>query len=77
MKYMSELVNGKSILISGFDLLSANEMLNIRGGSEPEKPKSRPRDVLDWEEAAALKQSTDSTEEVSILTYLISWLKKW
>jgi len=74
---MSELVNGKSILISGFDLLSDNEMLNIRGGSEPVKPQSRPRDVLDWEEAAALKQSTDSTEEVSILTYLISWLKKW
>jgi len=35
---------------NGFELLTDNEMLIIRGGAEPIKPKSRPRDVYDYEE---------------------------
>ena len=34
----------------GIELLSENEMLNVRGGVEKEKPKSRPKDIYDFEE---------------------------
>jgi hypothetical protein len=36
--------------VNGFELLTENEMMIIRGGTEPIKPKSRPRDVYDYEE---------------------------
>ncbi len=34
---------------SGFESLNESEMLNIRGGSEPTKPISKPRDIWDEE----------------------------
>ncbi len=34
----------------GFELLSENEMLQVRGGSDRTKPSSRPRDIFDTEE---------------------------
>jgi hypothetical protein len=34
----------------GIELLSENEMLNVRGGVEKEKPRSRPKDAYDFEE---------------------------
>jgi hypothetical protein len=37
--------------VSGFELLSEKEMLVIRGGTEPIRPKSRPREVYDYEES--------------------------
>ena len=37
--------------IFGIELLSENEMLNVRGGVEKEKPRSRPKDEYDFEEA--------------------------
>jgi hypothetical protein len=37
----------------GFELLNENEMQIVRGGIEPTKPVSRPREVYDWEEEAA------------------------
>ena len=36
--------------VFGIELLSENEMLNVRGGVEREKPKSRPKDAYDFEE---------------------------
>lgn len=36
--------------VNGFQLLTENEMLVIRGGAEPIRPKSRPREVYDYEE---------------------------
>jgi hypothetical protein len=36
--------------VIGFELLNENEMQIIRGGIEPTKPVSRPREVYDWEE---------------------------
>ena len=36
--------------VNGYELLTENEMMIIRGGTEPIRPKSRPREVLDWEE---------------------------
>jgi len=35
--------------VNGVEFLNESEMQNIRGGAD-EKPISRPRDVLDWEE---------------------------
>ncbi len=35
---------------NSFELLSDNEMFTVRGGVEPLKPISRPRDVYDFEE---------------------------
>lgn len=34
---------------SSFETLSSNELLNIRGGAEPVKPITRPRDEYDDE----------------------------
>ena len=36
--------------VFGIELLSENEMLNVRGGVGEEKPKSRPKDEYDFEE---------------------------
>jgi len=36
--------------VAGFELLSENEMLIVRGGTEPTKPISRPKDIYDFEE---------------------------
>ncbi len=36
--------------VFGIELLSENEMLSVRGGVEDEKPRSRPKDVYDFEE---------------------------
>jgi len=36
--------------VFGFEILSENEMLQVRGGAEPERPKSRPKDEFDYEE---------------------------
>lgn len=38
----------KESKVFGFELLSENEMLNVRGGND-EKPKSRPKDIYDDE----------------------------
>ena len=36
--------------VFGIELLSENEMLNVRGGTMPIKPKSRPKNEYDFEE---------------------------
>ena len=36
--------------VFGIELLSENEMLKVRGGVGEEKPKSRPKDIYDFEE---------------------------
>ena len=36
--------------VFGFEILSENEMLKVRGGTDPEKPKSRPIDEFDYEQ---------------------------
>lgn len=51
MKTIFELLNVKSgPNNSGFELLTENEMQIVRGGTEPTKPISRPREVFDEEE---------------------------
>ena len=39
----------ESLPVLGIEFLNENEMLSVRGGSEPLKPRSRPRDVYDYE----------------------------
>lgn len=36
--------------VNGVEFLNESEMQKIRGGAEPIKPTSRPREQLDWEE---------------------------
>ncbi len=36
--------------LNSFELLTENEMLTVRGGAEPIKPTSRPRDIYDFED---------------------------
>jgi hypothetical protein len=51
MKSIFASINEKSdSKVFGFEILSENEMLKVRGGAEPEKPKTRPRDEFDYEE---------------------------
>jgi hypothetical protein len=52
-------------------------MLFIRGGTDPVKPKSRPRDVYDDEEGAATQQSPAKSSGQSLLDYLKSLLDNW
>ena len=42
--------NKKDNNVTGFEFLNENEMLNIRGGVEPTKPPTRPKDIFDFEE---------------------------
>ena len=54
-------------ILSNFSLLSENEMLNIRGGADVVKPKSRPREILDWDDHAQATSTVQSTEEPSLI----------
>ena len=38
-----------NVVLPEIEILNENEMLSIRGGIEPLKPRSRPRDVYDDE----------------------------
>lgn len=61
---------------SVFDLLNNDEMFQIRGGAEVPKPKSRPRDVFDEETTSASQQSSSTSDEVSLLSFILNWLKR-
>jgi hypothetical protein len=50
MKNILGFFNASDVKVSGFQSLNANEMLNIRGGAEPVKPITPPRDLYDDEE---------------------------
>ena len=65
-------INNK-FLDLGFSLLSDDVMLNIRGGAE--KPKSRPREFMDWETQTA--STLQNTEDPSLADYIKEWLKSW
>lgn len=39
----------KEVKEGSFELLSENEMFSLRGGTEPIRPKSQPRDIYDDE----------------------------
>lgn len=64
------------MLNSIFHLLNEDEMFLIRGGAEVPRPKSRPRDVFDEEGAAISQQSATSSDEESLLSILLNWLKR-
>ena len=36
--------------VNGVEFLSVSEMQKVRGGTETERPKSRPKEIIDWEE---------------------------
>jgi hypothetical protein len=50
MKNLLGSFKSKESNVNGFELLTEREMQVIRGGAEPIRPKSRPRDVYDYEE---------------------------
>jgi len=53
MKNLLESFKSREFKGNGFELLTENEMQVIRGGAEPIRPTSRPRDVFDYEETAS------------------------
>ena len=53
MKNLLESFKSREFKGNGFELLTENEMQVIRGGAEPIKPTSRPREVFDYEETAS------------------------
>ena len=59
-----------------FDLLNEDEMFQIRGGAEVPKPKSRPRDVFDEEEATSSQRNVTSSDESSLLSFLLNWINR-
>ena len=61
---------------SVFELLNEDEMFQIRGGAEVPKPISRPRDVFDEETVSVLTRSATTSEQVSLLSFLLNWLKR-
>jgi hypothetical protein len=61
---------------SVFELLNDDEMFQIRGGAEVPKPKSRPRDVFDKETVSVSQRSATASDEVSLLSFLLNWLKR-
>jgi len=77
MKNLSGSFKSEESRVTGLEFLSESEMLFIRGGTEPIKPKSRPRDVYDDEEGAATQQSPAKSSGQSLLDYLKSLLDNW
>lgn len=75
MRKLPQIDNNDMLSGSDINVLSENEMFHIRGGGEPIKPNSRPREQLDWEGEARTAGIVQSTEESSLLDYLKSWLK--
>ena len=50
MKNLFGFNKSKENNVAGFELLSENEMLIVRGGTEPTRPISNPKDIYDFEE---------------------------
>ena len=50
MKNLFGFINASDVKVSGFQSLNAEEMFEIRGGAEPVKPITPPRDRFDEEE---------------------------
>lgn len=50
MKNIFGFINANDVKRSGFQSLNADEMYKIRGGAEPVKPITEPRDRFDEEE---------------------------
>lgn len=50
MKNLLGSFKSKESRVNGIELLNENEMQKIRGGAEPVRPTSRPREVYDNEE---------------------------
>ena len=61
---------------TGFNSLTENEMFNIRGGAETDKPKTRPKEIIDWDIRSQLI-SEQSTSEPGLIDYLKQRLKNW
>jgi len=62
---------------TGFNSLTENEMFNIRGGAETDKPKTRPKEIIDWDIQSQLIISEQSTSEPGLIDYLKQWLISW
>jgi len=78
MKNLSGSFKAEESKVNGLEFLSESEMLIIRGGTAPIKPKSRPRDVYDEEEEASVsQQSAPKSNGQSLLDYLKSLLNNW
>ena len=69
-------VKDKIMLNLIFDLLNENEMFQIRGGAEVPKPTSRPREIFDEEGATVSQQSATTSNEVSLSSFLLNWIKR-
>ena len=50
MKNLFESFKSREFKINGVEFLSDSDMQKVRGGTEAERPKSRPREIIDWEE---------------------------
>lgn len=57
------------------NFLTDNELLLIRGGGEPVKPITEPRDRFDEEEQAQAQTATLSHAEEALKW--VEWLKNW
>ena len=60
--------------VIGLILLTENEMFNIRGGAETDKPKTRPREIMEWDFQSQTKVSGQSIGEPGLIDYLRQWL---
>ena len=75
MKKLPKVINNKILLDLNVNLLSENEMFNIRGGVEKTRPNSRPREQLDWEGETQIASGTQNSEESSLIDYIKFWFK--
>lgn len=50
MKNIMGFFKSNDVKLNGFELLNAEELFKVRGGTEPVKPVSRPKDFYDEEE---------------------------
>ncbi len=65
-----------NILLADMDLLSVEEMQSIRGGKSIERPKSRPRELFDFEEGLFSQMNSNGASENGIIGFVMSWFNK-
>ena len=49
MKNLLGSFKSREFKMNGVEFLSVSDMQKVRGGTETDKPKTRPKEIIDWD----------------------------
>jgi hypothetical protein len=49
MKNLLGSFKSREFKVTGIEFLSVSDMQKVRGGTETDKPKTRPKEIIDWD----------------------------